>query len=66
MVSPFSEEELKYLSEHADASRVTDIQWFYSVPIVFATISIALRLWAKHAGKNGITLDDYLISLATV
>ena len=37
-----------------------------SVPIVCATISTALRLWAKRAGRNGITLDDWLIVFATV
>jgi hypothetical protein len=66
MVSPFSEAELNYLQENADASRVSDIHWFYSVPIAAATISTALRLWAKLYGKNGVTLDDYLILIATI
>ncbi|KAH5377370.1 hypothetical protein HBI81_036470 [Parastagonospora nodorum] len=65
MASPFSPEELAYLEAHKDDSRVSEIHWVYTVPIVAATISTALRLWAKRLGRNGITLDDYLILLAT-
>jgi hypothetical protein len=65
MASPFSPEELAYLEAHKDDSRVSEIHWVYSVPIVAATISTVLRLWAKRLGRNGITLDDYLILLAT-
>ncbi|KAH7073905.1 hypothetical protein BKA63DRAFT_43098 [Paraphoma chrysanthemicola] len=65
MGSPFSPEELAYLEAHKHESRVDEIQWVYTVPIVAATISTALRLWAKRLGRNGITLDDYLIMLAT-
>lgn len=65
MASPFSPEELAYLEAHKHDSRVHEIQWVYTVPIVAATISTGLRLWAKRLGRNGITLDDYLIMFAT-
>ncbi|KAH7392801.1 hypothetical protein BKA66DRAFT_456896 [Pyrenochaeta sp. MPI-SDFR-AT-0127] len=66
MSSPFSPEELAYLEAHKHDSRVSEIHWVYSVPIAAATISMALRLWAKRYGRNGITLDDYLILCATI
>ena len=66
MSSPFSPEELAYLEAHKHDSRVPEIQWVYSVPIAAATISTALRMWAKRYGRNGITLDDYFLILATV
>jgi len=65
-MSAFTPERLAYLQEHINDSRVAEIHWVYSVPIVAATISTSLRLWAKRAGRNGITLDDYLIVFATV
>jgi hypothetical protein len=65
MASPFSPEELAYLEAHKHDSRVDEIHWVYSVPIAAATISTALRFWAKRLGRNGITLDDYLILFAT-
>ncbi|KAF2688794.1 hypothetical protein K458DRAFT_400920 [Lentithecium fluviatile CBS 122367] len=64
-MSAFSPEELAYLEAHRNDSRVHEIHWVYSVPIACATISTALRLWAKRAGRNGITLDDWLIVFAT-
>ncbi|KAF2128865.1 hypothetical protein P153DRAFT_376229 [Dothidotthia symphoricarpi CBS 119687] len=51
---------------HESDSRVTEIHWLYSVPIAAGTITTALRFWAKQVGRNGITLDDYLILLATI
>lgn len=65
-MSAFTPEELAYMEAHRDESRVTEIHWVYSVPIALATVSTGLRLWAKRAGRNGITLDDYLIVFATV
>ncbi|KAF1844631.1 uncharacterized protein K460DRAFT_95336 [Cucurbitaria berberidis CBS 394.84] len=65
MTSPFSPEELAYLEAHKNDSRVSQIRWVYSVPIAAATLSTVMRLWAKRYGRNGITLDDYLILLAT-
>lgn len=65
-MSTFTPERLAYLQAHIDDSRVSEIHWVYSVPIVAATISTSLRLWAKRAGRNGITLDDYLIVFATI
>jgi hypothetical protein len=38
----------------------------YSIPIAFGVFSTTLRLWAKSAGRNGITMDDWLIVVATV
>lgn len=66
MGSPFTPAELAYLQAHKDDSRVTEIHWVYTVPIVAATLSTAFRLWAKRLGRNGITLDDYLILIATL
>jgi hypothetical protein len=66
MASPFSPAELAYLEAHKDDTRVDEVNWVYSVPIVAATISTALRFWAKRLGRNGITLDDYLILFATI
>jgi hypothetical protein len=66
MGSPFSPEELAYLEEHQHDSRVHEIHWVYTIPIVAGTISTALRLWAKRLGRNGIALDDYLIVFATI
>jgi hypothetical protein len=66
MASPFSPAELAYLEAHKHDSRVTEIHWVYTVPIVAATLSTALRFWAKRLGRNGITLDDYLILFATL
>lgn len=66
MASPFTPEELAYLEAHKDDSRVSEIMWVYTVPIAAATISTGMRLWAKCYGRNGITLDDYLILVATV
>jgi hypothetical protein len=65
-MSAFTPEELAYLEAHRHDSRVNEIHWVYSIPIAAGTISTGLRLWAKRAGRNGITLDDYLIVLATV
>jgi hypothetical protein len=65
-MSTFTPERLAYLQSHIDDSRVSEIHWVYSVPIIAATISTSLRLWAKRAGRNGITLDDYLIVFATI
>ncbi|CAO2648599.1 Nn.00g078660.m01.CDS01 [Neocucurbitaria sp. VM-36] len=66
MTSPFSPEELAYLEAHKHDSRVPEIRWVYSVPIAAATLSTVMRLWAKQYGRNGITLDDYLILIATI
>jgi hypothetical protein len=65
-MSAFSPERLAYLEAHRNDSRVHEIHWAYSVPIAVSVLSTGLRLWAKKAGRNGITLDDYLISFATV
>ncbi|ORY18051.1 hypothetical protein BCR34DRAFT_596619 [Clohesyomyces aquaticus] len=65
-MSAFTPEQLAYLEAHRDDSRVQEIYWVYSVPIAASIISTALRLWAKTAGRNGITLDDYLIVFATL
>jgi hypothetical protein len=66
MTSPFSPAELAYLEAHKHEERYQEIRWVYSVPIVAATISTALRFSAKRLGRNGITLDDYLILAATI
>ena len=65
-MSAFTPEELAYLEAHKDESRVHEIHWVYSVPIAFGILSTLLRLWAKRIGRNGITLDDWLIVVATV
>ncbi|KAF2016402.1 hypothetical protein BU24DRAFT_200936 [Aaosphaeria arxii CBS 175.79] len=65
-MSAFTPEELEYMKAHINDSRVQEIHWVYSIPIVAATLSTSLRLWAKQAGRNGITLDDYLIVFATI
>ena len=65
-MSAFTPEELAYLEAHRDESRVSEVHWVYSVPITFGILSTGLRLWAKRAGRNGITLDDWLIVVATV
>ncbi|KAJ4378917.1 hypothetical protein N0V86_005793 [Didymella sp. IMI 355093] len=64
MASPFTPAELANM--HRNDSRVTEIHWVYSVPIAASVISTGLRLYAKRFGKNGIHLDDYLITIATV
>lgn len=64
MASPFTPAELATM--HESDSRVAEIRWVYSVPIAASIISTALRLYAKRAGRNGIHLDDYLITIATV
>ncbi|KAF2503017.1 hypothetical protein BU16DRAFT_26522 [Lophium mytilinum] len=66
MASPFTPEKLAWLELHKNDSRATAINWAYSVPIPVSIITTALRLWAKKAGRNGITLDDYLITFATI
>ena len=66
MASPFSPAELAYLEAHKHDSRVAEIHWVYSVPIAAAVVSTSMRIWAKRYGQNGITLDDYLILLATL
>ncbi|KAF2179019.1 hypothetical protein K469DRAFT_731295 [Zopfia rhizophila CBS 207.26] len=65
-MSAFTPEQLAYLEAHKHESRVYQIHWVYSVPIVASFISTSLRLWAKRAGRNGITFDDYLIVFATI
>ncbi|KAF2471424.1 uncharacterized protein BDR25DRAFT_286022 [Lindgomyces ingoldianus] len=65
-MSAFTPEQLAYLEAHKDDSRVHEIYWVYSIPIAASIISTSLRLWAKRAGRNGITLDDYLIVFATI
>lgn len=47
-------------------SRVAEIHWFYSVPIAASIISTGLRLYAKQLGCDGIHLEDYLVTIATV
>jgi len=64
MAFPFTPEELA--SMHKSDSRVAEIHWVYSVPIAASVISTGLRLYAKQLGRNGIHLDDYLITIATV
>jgi hypothetical protein len=64
MASPFTPAELAAM--HEGDSRVTEIHWVYTVPIVASIISTGLRLYAKRRGRNGIHLDDYLIVIATV
>ncbi len=66
MASPFTPDQLAYLEAHKNDSRVPEIQILYSIPIALSILSTSLRLWSKHHGRNGITLDDYLIVLATV
>ncbi|KAH9867613.1 hypothetical protein IAQ61_008207 [Plenodomus lingam] len=63
--SAFTLEEWAHLEANKHESRVDEILWAYSVPIVVATLSTGLRVWAKRYGRNGITWDDYLILLAT-
>lgn len=65
-MSIFTDEQLAYLEAHKHESRVHIVYWVYSVPIVAATLSTSLRLLAKQVGRNGITLDDYLIVFATL
>lgn len=65
-MSGFTDAELAYLEAHKHESRVHEIYWVYGVPIVAATVSTCLRLVAKWVGRNGITLDDYLIVFATL
>ncbi|KAF2730549.1 hypothetical protein EJ04DRAFT_39471 [Polyplosphaeria fusca] len=65
-MSAFTPEQLAYMEAHRDDSRVAEIHAVYSVPIVVSVLSTGLRLWAKKAGRNGVTLDDYLISFATI
>lgn len=65
-MSAFTSEQLAYLEAHRYDSRVSEIYWLYSVPITLGILSTSLRLWAKTAGRNGITLDDWLIVIATV
>lgn len=64
MASQFTPAELATMRK--SDSRVTEIHWVYSVPIVAAVVSTGLRLYSKHHGRNGIHLDDYLIVIATV
>lgn len=64
MASPFTPADLAVM--HESDSRVTEIHWVYSVPICAAIFSTGLRLYSKHFGRNGIHLDDYFITLATV
>ncbi|KAF2633312.1 hypothetical protein BU25DRAFT_426887 [Macroventuria anomochaeta] len=64
MASPFTPAELATM--HPNDSRVTEIYWVYSVPIAAAILSTGLRLFSKHLGRNGIHLDDYLITVATI
>ncbi|KAH6642508.1 hypothetical protein C7974DRAFT_385558 [Boeremia exigua] len=64
MASPFTPAELA--SMHESDSRVSEIHWVYSVPIAASIISTVLRLYAKRVGHNGIHLDDYLITIATI
>jgi hypothetical protein len=64
MASPFTPAELATM--HKSDSRVAEIRWVYSVPIAASIISTGFRLYAKRFGKNGIHLDDYLITIATV
>lgn len=64
MASPFTPAELGTM--HENDSRVTEIHWVYSVPIAAGVISTWCRLYSKHLGRNGIHLDDYLITIATV
>lgn len=65
-MSGFTDEQMAYMEAHKHESRVHEIYWVYSVPIVAATLSTSLRLLAKRVGRNGITLDDYLIVFATI
>ncbi|KAL5386659.1 hypothetical protein DPSP01_004023 [Paraphaeosphaeria sporulosa] len=65
-MSAFTPEELVYLEAHKDETRVSEIHWVYSVPIAFGILSTSARLWAKSSGRNGITLDDWLIVVATI
>ncbi|KAI8943493.1 hypothetical protein NX059_001495 [Plenodomus lindquistii] len=66
MASAFTPDEWAYLEANKNDSRVAEVRWVYSVPLAAAILSTGLRLWAKRYGRNGITLDDHLILLATV
>jgi hypothetical protein len=62
--SMFTPEQLAKM--HSSDSRVHEILWAYSVPIVASIVSTVLRLYSKRLGRNGIALDDYFIITATM
>ena len=62
--SLFTPEQLAGM--HESDSRVNEIHWAYSVPIVASILSTVLRLYSKRLGRNGIALDDYFIIHATI
>jgi hypothetical protein len=65
-MSTFTDEQLAYMKNHIDDSRVLDIYWIYCSAIVIAVISTTLRVLAKKYTRNGISVEDYLAILATV
>lgn len=65
-MSTFTEEELAYMHEHIDDSRVPHIYWIYCSAIIIAVSSTTLRVLAKKYTRNGISVDDYLAALATI
>jgi hypothetical protein len=62
--SLFTPEQLAKM--HKSDSRVHEIHWAYSVPIIASILSTILRLYSKRLGRNGVALDDYFIVLATI
>lgn len=66
MSAAFTPEQIKYLQDHIDETRVPSIHISNGICIGAATIAVVLRSFARRLGKTGLGKDDYCLFLAYV
>ncbi|RYP72061.1 hypothetical protein DL770_008018 [Monosporascus sp. CRB-9-2] len=66
MAAAFTPEQIKYLQDHIDETRVPSIHISNGICIGAATIAVILRFFARRLGRSGLGKDDYCLFLAYV
>ncbi|RYP61826.1 hypothetical protein DL771_009992 [Monosporascus sp. 5C6A] len=66
MSAAFTPEQIKYLQDHIDETRVPSIHISNGICIGAATIAVILRFFARRLGRSGLGTDDYCLFLAYV
>lgn len=59
-------DQLQYLQERVDETRVPAIHVSNGICIAAATISVVLRFFARRLSRSGFGKDDYCLFLAYV
>ncbi|KAI1144247.1 hypothetical protein F5Y05DRAFT_364115 [Hypoxylon sp. FL0543] len=61
-----TEEQIQYMKEHIDDTRVPAIHISNGICIGAATLSVALRFFSRRVGRLGLGKDDYCLFLGYV